>query len=168
MPIPLQAEILIAIKNLIAAVDDTGLVLTRERSIESDAELPNLFVGLNQGRMHGWLIRCAGFTQERVGETCDVDRSLRYELISIYPFQDRTFDGGDSHDKFRTMIEAVNSVMMAEAMRGLGLDGSGFVIEHKLLQAVEDFSIEQMSQGGDTYLVHFARFELVVSLLITV
>jgi hypothetical protein len=165
MPDPTQPQILAAIVAIIDAVDDTGLIISRERNIETDAELINLFRGLNEGVLKGWLVICAGFTQERDGGICDIRRTIKYSLNTIYPYEDKDFGGDNSHDKFRLMVEAVNSAFNQHANWDLGL---GTKVEHQLLQATEDFVVQRLGEGADSHLVHLGVFELFVTLDIRV
>lgn len=163
-----QPQILAAIESIIRSVPDVGIVLTRERNIESAAELINLFRGLNEGVMHGWLLRNLGFSQIREGGSCDIVRSIKYGLEALYPFEDKPFSGLDSHGKFRLMVEAVNSAFNAEANWGLGLEGENHIIEHQLLQAADDYQVMLLGEGADSHLIHYGGFELIVNLGITV
>jgi hypothetical protein len=165
MPSPTQPQVLAKIESTISAVADTGLILARERNIESDTELITLFRALNDGVLKGWLIKNAGFTQIREGASCDITRSLKYVIETIYPFEDKPISGVDSHGRFRLMTEAVNAAFNVQANWDLGL---GWLVEHQLLQATEDFAVQKLGEGADTHLVHYASFELVVNVGITV
>ena len=118
--------------------------------------------------MHGWIIKNSGFTQIREGGSCDIVRTLRYGLLALLPFEDKPFAGIDSHGRFRLMIEGVNSAFNAQANWGLGLDGAGYIIEHQLLQAAEDYQLDVFGEGADARECHYATFELLVNLGITV
>lgn len=167
MPVT-QPQILEAIEATIRSAPDTGLTLTRERNIESAAELINLFRALNEGRLHGWLVRNLGFSQIREGGSCDITRSIRYGLEALYPFEDKPFSGLDSHGKFRQMVESVNDAFNDEANWGLGLEGENYIIEHQLLQAADDYQVMLLGEGADSHLIHYGSFELMVNLGITV
>ena len=161
MPNVSQPETLEKIAALISDVADTGIVLTRERFIESDKELLKLFANLNSSVAKGWLVNYVGFTQIRGDRQCEIIRTLKYKLLALYPYRDKMDGGSTSHEKFRLMIEAVNESFNAAANWNLSL---GNAVQHNLLQVEEDFSVEPFGEGADTQLLHIAILNLEVEL----
>lgn len=162
---PTQEQVLSAIAALVDGVADTGLVLTRERASESEAEVVRLLRGLNGDVGHGWLINFVGFTQERGDGQCEILRTLKYALEAFYPYEDKRSDGADSHAKFRAMIEAVNDALIAESAWNLGF---GNTVDNLFLQAVEDFAVVRWGEGTDAILTHYAPFEMQVRVWVQV
>ncbi len=167
MPNITQSEILAAIEAIVSGVADVGLVLTRERFVESDKELLNLFANLNSGVAKGWLIAYSGFSQLRGDAPGEVIRTLKFKLLSLYPYEDSRSDGNTSHTKFWEMVEAVNTAIILESNWNLGLDNR---LQHSLLQSdgEGEFSVSRYGEGAGSKLLHHGIFTLEVEVIINV
>ena len=156
-----QTQVLAALAALVDAVPDTGLILTEEKFTESETEFIALFRNKNSNVGHGWLINFAGFPEQVRDGTCDITRSLKYTLESLYPYNAaRDNDGKNSKDRFIEQVEAVNDTFNNQANWYLGL---GSKVEHQLLKTVEDFVIRKWGEGADARLAHYGVMELFVS-----
>lgn len=154
-------EVLDKLAAIVNDVEDVGIVLTRERFVESAVEFVQLFVNLSGDKLpHGWLIVYAGFTQEASDSTQQIIRTLKYTLESIYPYNDKPSGGLTSHEKFRQMLEAVNESFNSHANKTLGLNNS---VTNKLLQSEEDFVVRRWGEGVDSKIAHYAVFSLQVT-----
>jgi hypothetical protein len=160
MPNVAQPAILNAIAAIVGNVPDTGKILTRERFCTNEAQFVALFKDLNQQIGKGWLITYVGFTQERDGD-CEVIRTMKYALECLYPYEDKDFQGNDSHAKFRAMVEAVNDAFNLESKIGLGLNNDR--VRHQLLQVSEDFIVRSWGEGAGALSTHYGTFTLEVT-----
>lgn len=165
MPNITQPQVLAAISSIISGVSDTGIVLTRERFVRDESGFLKLFVNLNSAtrKPHGWLIGYVGFEQSPGDVSCEITRTLKYAIESLYPYEDKRADGSSSHEKFRAAVEAVNDALNLEANRDLGL---GNLVEHKLLQTEEDFVVRAWGEGADAVLTHYGVFNLRLDLTV--
>ncbi len=163
MPNIAQTQILSAIASLVDIVDDTGLILTRERFIDlsdnSEEAFIKLFTNLNNKIPKGWLVSYSGFEQRRGDRQCEVVCTFKYALECVYPYQDKVDASNDSHKKFRLMVEAVRQKFNEAANWNLGLDTR---VEHQLLQATEDFVVRRWGKTAGAFITHYAPFELAV------
>jgi hypothetical protein len=156
-----QTQVLTALAALVDAVPDTGLVLTEEKFVESESEFMALFRSKNSNVAHGWLINYAGCPDQLRDGTCDITRSLKYTLETLYPYDAaRDADGKNSKDRFIEQFEAVNTAFNTKANWYLGL---GNKVEHQLLKTVEDFVVRKWGEGADARLAHYGVSELFVS-----
>lgn len=161
MPNPTQADILSAIGTLIDGVSDTGLVLTDGTFIENEQELANLFRAKNDGVIKGWLVVWAGIPEQVEDGTCDVAATFKYDLFTLYPYDSTPDgDGKNSQTRFNEMIEDVNHAFNED--RYLGLTSQ---TQHQFLKSTEDFAVYRFETGTASVLVHYATFELLVSVI---
>lgn len=161
MPNIQQSEVLAAIASIIDAVDDTGLILTEERFVESEPEFIGLFKNQNNGIPHGWLINFAGFPEQIEDGTCDVARTLKYTLEFLYPYNaTRDDDDKNSKDRFIDAVEAVNDALNMDRYLALGSK-----VEHQFLKTVEDFVVRRWETGAGSVLTHYGVFEMQINVV---
>lgn len=172
---PTQPQILAALVSLIESVGDTGTVLSRERSVETEAEVYQLLLNLKsqddieRTKAKGWVLTNTGFTQQRGDGPCEVIIRYRYQAYVMYPYEDQTSDNQDSHAKFRAMVYAVNSAFNNVDNWYLGFERAPDVpdsnVLHHLWQANEDFQIVRFGEAGQVS--HVATLQIEVEVVTT-
>ncbi len=159
-----EVQVRTAIANAITAASiDAGVVLTRERFCESDAEFIKLFVGLEPtNAAKGWLVTFENFSQREGDSMCEVTRTLSYTLERVYPYQDKRADNKNSHEVFKADLEALNTYLITN--RNLGL---GNTVYHLLLQNPQGYIVRRWGSGADQVITHYAAPTLAVEVTVS-
>lgn len=156
--------ILTAIKGLIQAVSNTGLVLIDESFVENEEQFYDLFVGRqNNTEAHGVLISYVAFTQtEESAFAVQVKHKIAIEFL--LPF--KALPDGESknsHRRFEEEVTAVRRLLNLPQNRSLSLGGR---VRHELLQSSVDWAVKRWGGGSAAKkLTHYAPTELYVNVL---
>lgn len=165
------ADLLLAQKELVEAVDDVGVVLTRDRFVDED-EWIELFRSLNvdalAGLPQGVMILWNSVSQSRGPRICTVQQEHEFSYEFLYPFDDNRPDGRTSHEVFIERIESINNALNEAGVDfNLGINTVGSDVQHQFLQSDGPILVRLWGAGTTALKTHYFSAKFTISCVVS-
>lgn len=166
-------DLLGAQKTLVEAIDDIGVVLTRERYLDEDGWI-SLFTALNPDESaKGVMILWQQLVSQEIGpRVCTVLQRHQFSYEILYPFDDNRPDGRTSHEVFvervQSINDAINNVPVGTVSWNLGITVEGSDVLHQFLQSDGPMVVRRWGSGPTARKTHYISMTLEVLVVVTV
>ena len=166
-------DLLEAQKAKVEAVDDVGVVLTRERYVD-DEQWIGLFKTLGpDGSAKGVMILWQELAEQTKGPRVGtIQQRHRFSYEVVYPFDDSRGDGQTSHEVFVARLESINRALNLlvdqEPQWDLGLTAThpNADVEHEFLQSDGPVVVRRWGAGQNALKTHYASLTLDVLVVV--
>lgn len=165
------SDLLLAQKEIVEAVDDVGVVLTRDRFVDEE-EWIELFRALNTdelaGLPQGVMILWQEVSQSRGPRICTVQQEHTFSYEVIYPFDDNRTDGRTSHEVFIERLESINNALNEAGVDfNLDITISGSDVQHQFLQSDGAHLVRLWGAGATAVKTHWFSGTFVVTCVVS-
>lgn len=152
---PTLVEIVTNLVSTMRAVPSAGAVHPRVRSARTAEQLARLCAF--EGSYRGWALEYLGSTEVVGKKIGTVERTLRFRLRWVLPYDDDRTDGETSTDEFIGMFE--DMAVQLRTHRELGFCGGN--VRHNFLQIEGEPVPTELSQAKGTAHVGRSRIDVI-------